>query len=161
MSLVGPELPVPVLWLQSFWAVVQLLSYAVQYVGIFALLHRMIIDLDAFFYSNYVDPWHFDTVSDRDLWIRTTDLQIPIRIRILLFSSVADKMPTKNYFFPKDTFTSAFIDKKKKRCHNVVSRVFLLFCLLMELLVSGSVQNNDGSVSGRLKNIRIRIHNTA
>ncbi len=30
---------------------------------------------------------------------RTTDLQIRLRIRILLFSSLADKMPIENKFF--------------------------------------------------------------
>ncbi len=38
---------------------------------------------------------------DPDPGIRTTDLQIRIRsrLRILLFSSAADKIPTKNKFF--------------------------------------------------------------
>jgi hypothetical protein len=40
-----------------------------------------------------VEPWH--SGPDPDPRIRTTDL----RIRILLFSSVAFKMPTKNKFF--------------------------------------------------------------
>ncbi len=41
-----------------------------------------------------MDPCHFGT--DPDSRIRTTNLQI--RNQILLFSSVADKMPTKNKF---------------------------------------------------------------
>jgi hypothetical protein len=68
-------------------------------------------------------------------------------------------MPTKNKFFPKFfgiTFTSVFIDKVKKGYKIAEIKVFLLFCSLME--GSGSVQNNDGSGSGRPKNIR--IHNT-
>jgi hypothetical protein len=48
-----------------------------------------------------VDPCQFNTVPDPQ--IRTTDLQIRIRIRILLFSSssLTFKMPTKNKFFSK------------------------------------------------------------
>jgi hypothetical protein len=49
----------------------------------------------------------------------------------MLFSSVADKMPTINKFFKKDffslpglsegtTFSSVFIDKKSKRSHKIV-----------------------------------------
>jgi hypothetical protein len=44
------------------------------------------------FSSSVVDLWHFDT--DPNPGIRTTELRIPI----LLFSSAADKMPTKNKF---------------------------------------------------------------
>ncbi len=44
-----------------------------------------------------VDPWHFGT----DQGIHTTDLCIRIRIRILLFSSVTFKKPTKIQFFPR------------------------------------------------------------
>ncbi len=54
--------------------------------------------------------------------IRTTDSRIQIRIQILLFSSVADKMPTKNKFFFhffcsfyfEGTFTSVYIKVEKK-----------------------------------------------
>ena len=42
-----------------------------------------------------VDPWHIGT--DPDPRIQITDLWI----RMLLFSQVADKMPTKNKFFSK------------------------------------------------------------
>jgi hypothetical protein len=38
------------------------------------------------------DPWHFGTDSDPHLW------RIPLRIRILLFSSVILKTPTKFIF---------------------------------------------------------------
>jgi hypothetical protein len=84
------------------------------------------------------------------LWIReilvrihTTDLRIRIRIRfrIMLFSFVADKMPTKRKFFSKffclllfdGTFTSVFIDTKSKRSHKIVKiKVLLLFLLVDE-----------------------------
>ncbi len=59
---------------------------------------------------------------DPDPRIRTTDLQLLIRIRILLFSSVADKTPTKNKFFSnffgvllfEGTFTTVFIVSQKE-----------------------------------------------
>ncbi len=75
-----------------------------------------------------MDPWHFGT--DLDPRIRTTDLWIRKRIRILLFSSVADKMPTENFFLLlitfSGTFTSVFNDKKSKGSHKIVEiRVFL------------------------------------
>jgi hypothetical protein len=63
------------------------------------------------------DPWHFGTVPDPR--IRTTYLRI--RIRILLFSPVADKMPTKKQVFKKffclilserHLHTSVFKEKK-------------------------------------------------
>ncbi len=53
-------------------------------------------------------------------------------------------------------FTSVFIDNNSKRSRHHSFSYF--FCLLME--GSGSVQNNEGSGSGRPKNIRIGIHNT-
>jgi hypothetical protein len=60
-----------------------------------------------------------------DPWIHATDLWIGI----LLFLSVADKMPTKNKIF---AYTSVFKDKNSKRSHKILkSRFFLLFCLLM------------------------------
>ena len=99
----------------------------------------------AILWSSVLDPWHFGT--DPYPWIRTTDL----RIRILLFSSVADKMPTKNYFFSpsffayycfEDIFTSVFVDKKSKRSHKKI-RIHTRY---------------DGS--GRPKNIRIRIRSS-
>ncbi len=88
-----------------------------------------------------------------------------LRIRILLFSSEADKMPTKNnFFFFKffclllfgSVFTSAF---KVKRIHKIVEiNVFLYFfaCWWKD----PDRTNNGSSGSGRTKNIRIRIHNT-
>jgi hypothetical protein len=62
-----------------------------------------------------VDPYHVGT--DPDLRIRTPDLQI--RIWILLFSSVADKMPTILIFFKilclllfEGKLSSVFIDTR-------------------------------------------------
>jgi hypothetical protein len=74
-----------------------------------------------------------DFGTDPDPRIRTTDF----RIRILLFSSMAFKMPTKNRFVYlsffllirvlfEGTFTSVFKDKKS--CHKTVEiKVFLTF----------------------------------
>ncbi len=88
-----------------------------------------------------MDPWHFDI--DPDPRIRTTDLRI--RIRILLFSSVADKMPQKMYFFPK--FFAYYLlfkgtgvhllrfhrYKIKNMSQNSIKQGFsYFFCLLME-----------------------------
>jgi hypothetical protein len=96
-----------------------------------------------------------------------------LRIRILLFSSVASKMPTKNeinmFFSIFLCFfcllhsvgtiysTSFFKDNKPLKSHKTVEiKVFLKFyCQLMEF---------SGSRSWRLKNVRIlriRIQNTA
>jgi truncated hemoglobin YjbI len=49
-----------------------------------------------------------------------------------VFSSEADKMPTKNKFFEKFfAYTTVFKDKKSKRSHKIVkSRFFLLFLLV-------------------------------
>jgi hypothetical protein len=66
---------------------------------------------------------------DPDPRIRITDL----RIRILLFSLVADKIATKISFFEFFCLlifkgTSVFIDKKSKRSHKIVEiKVFLTF----------------------------------
>ncbi len=124
--------------------------------------------------NRVLDLRHIILDPDPDPKIRPTDL----RIRILLFSSgVADKMPPKNkycfqrflYFFVfEGTFIQVFIDKKSKRkSQNSRNQGFSnFFCLLMEgcrpRSRSGSVcvQSNDGSGSGRPKNIRIGIHNT-
>ncbi len=68
-------------------------------------------------------PWHFGT--DPNPRIRTTDF----RIRILLFSSTANKMPTKNKFFCSNffyfllfegTYTWVFIEKWAKRSPKIV-----------------------------------------
>jgi hypothetical protein len=70
-----------------------------------------------------------------------------IRIRIPLFSSVADKMPTKNKIFFllhfEGTFTVCTIHQSSKlKCQkNSRITVFLtFFCMLMEKSGSGSVQ---------------------
>ncbi len=58
------------------------------------------------------------------LWIRDIWVRIRIRGGILLFSSVADKMPTKNKFvlFLKVLFiASVFKSKKKKEVKNRTS----------------------------------------
>ena len=61
----------------------------------------------------------------RDILVWITDLWI--RIRILLFTQVADKMPTKNKFFPI-FFAFAFHDKKSKyKSQNSKIQVFLTF----------------------------------
>ncbi len=106
--------------------------------------------------TSVVDPWHFGTEPDPR--IRTTDLWI--RIRILLFSSVAFKMPTKKLvfflgfllmtFWRNCTCTSVFKDIKSWRSHKTVGiKVFLTF-----LLDDGRIRirtNND--VSGPRKPI--------
>jgi hypothetical protein len=72
---------------------------------------------------------------------------------------VAEKMPTKNNIFStfyclflfEGTFTSVFIDKKSKRSDKLVEiEVFLTF---LPVDGSGSVQNKEGSGSGRPKNM--------
>jgi hypothetical protein len=89
--------------------------------------------------NSVVDPCIFGT--DPDPRIHTTDLRIRIRFWILLFSSVADKMPTNNkVFLFKDilnitvliegSFTSFFIDKKSKSLKIVETKFFLLFWLV-------------------------------
>ncbi len=91
--------------------------------------------------------------------IRTTDLQI--RIQIMLFSSVAFKMPTKDIFFLSlfayyqvhlhySSQINFSVIKKSQNSRNQGFSYY--FCLMME-----------GSRSGRFKNIRIlriQIHNT-
>ncbi len=104
---------------------------------------------------------------------RIRDVLIRQRIRILFFPSVAFKMPTKSKFFTQvfffritysSTFTSVFKDSKLLISHKTVEiQVYLIF-----LLVVGMIQcririrtNNYGSRSGRPKNLRNRIRNTA
>ncbi len=91
------------------------------------------------------------------LWI--LGILVRIRVRILLFSSVADKMPTKIKFFFKVYFAYYFLkvhlhkflqkNSQKEVTNQQKSRIFLIFCLLVQ-----------GSGSGRTKNLRIRIHIT-
>jgi hypothetical protein len=117
---------------------------------------NLFIPLELFSLMDSVDPWHFGTDLDPRIRIIDLRIRIRIRIRILLFSPVADKMLTTfSKFFClllfNGTFTSVLMDIKSKRSHKVVEiKVFLTsFCLLIE--VSGSVQNNDWSGSGRPK----------
>jgi hypothetical protein len=70
---------------------------------------------------------------------RTTDLQIRLRIRIRLFSSLADKMPIENFFcllLSDGTFSSVFKDKKSKRSPEAKNSrnqgVSYFFCLLRD-----------------------------
>jgi hypothetical protein len=73
--------------------------------------------------------------------------------RILLLSSVTDKMSTKNLL--SKFFASVFKDRKSKRCKKIAEiTVFQLF-----LLVDGRIQtlkNDDGPGSSN----NLRIHNT-
>jgi hypothetical protein len=50
--------------------------------------------------TSVADPWHFGVDPDPDLdpRIHASDQWIRMRIRILLFSSLTFKMPTKNEF---------------------------------------------------------------
>jgi hypothetical protein len=83
--------------------------------------------------SGSADPYQW--TSDLDPRIYSIDNWI----RILLFSSVADKMPTKISFL-RITFW------------RYIYKVFLTFCLLIE--GSGSGQNNEASWSGGPKTSR-------
>jgi hypothetical protein len=79
-----------------------------------------------------------------------------------LFSSVAEKMPTKNKFFSyllsllliEGTYKSVFKDKKSRQCHNILeTKVLLTFCFLVDGRILILIQiriytNNDGSGSG-------------
>jgi hypothetical protein len=47
-------------------------------------------------FTSGADPWHFGVDPDPDPRTHASDW---IRIRILLFSSLTFKTPTKNYFF--------------------------------------------------------------
>jgi hypothetical protein len=93
------------------------------------------------------NPWHFGT--DADQGIRATDLRI--RIRILLFSSMDFKIPTKKLFYKVKFFSLLLVEgtrtlhqSSKKKNHKEDTKqlktiVFVtFFCLLMD--GSGSVQ---------------------
>ncbi len=121
---------------------------------------------------NVVNLWHFGT--DPDPRIRTTDLWIRIRIHILLFSSVAIKMSTKNkflskffaYYLLKVHLNQSSKMKNHKKLQNSRNRVFSYFFLFDNGRIRIQAQtNNDGPGSWRPKNIRIlldriQIHNT-
>ncbi len=110
-----------------------------------------------------MDPWHFG--ADPDPQILTTDL----RIRILPFSSVASKMPQQKISFFSTFFCLLFWNyisiklqrlKVKNKSQTVESKVFLTFLLDDRRIRIRICTNNDGSGSGRPKNLRIRFHNT-
>jgi hypothetical protein len=104
-------------------------------------------------------------------------------MRILLFSSLIFKMPTKNYFFKKSFpvfyflkvltgYTSFSKIKVKKMSQNSRKQGFsYYFCLMIEGSGSGSragsgsgpipLTSGSGSGYGRPKNTWIRIRNTA
>ncbi len=114
--------------------------------------------------SSVVDPWHFGT--DPDQGIRTTDFRI--RIRLLLFSSVADKMPTKKkfsnffclpyYFLKVHLHQSSNIKKVKKRSHKIVEiKGFLTSSGSRSRSIIICTDPDPGGPS----RIRIRIHNTS
>jgi hypothetical protein len=114
--------------------------------------------------------------------IRITDLRIQIRIRILFFSSVADKMQQKISFFVSKFFCLLLYEgtctmyivhqsskiKNQKRSKKVVEiKVFLTFLLVNERMWIRT--NNAGSgIWSQIKEaqkhkdprIQIRIHNT-
>jgi hypothetical protein len=87
------------------------------------------------------------------------DLYSGLRIRILLFSSVVSKTPTKNYF----TFLLLLITCRLKiTSHQEVtkqlkSRSFLIFGLLKEGFGAESVQVMKDPDPGGPKHLRIRI----
>ncbi len=116
----------------------------------------------------YSSGWHVLHLGVRfQVWERLAKTGRPNRIRILLFLSVAfqDRFQQKISFFlcfcALGTFTSFFKDDKSLRSHKrVETKGFLnLSCLFME--GSGSVQNNYGFGSWRLKNLRLWIRKTA
>jgi len=104
---------------------------------------------------------------DPDPLIRTTDF----RVRILLFSLVADKLPTKNklllqsFFFLllfEVIFTSVFKDEKSKRSHKIVETKFFLLVLFVDGRIRNRIQvlirirtNIEESGSRKPKIIRI------
>jgi hypothetical protein len=109
-------------------------------------------------------PFHFGTDPDPDPRIRTTYLRsrtrtrsILLLVRILLFSSLPDKMPTKNNFFFQRFLAYYFLKvhlhqfskiKVKKKSQNSINEDFSYFFLL----VNGRIRihkKNNGSGSGR------------
>jgi hypothetical protein len=101
----------------------------------------------------------FLLICDSWVRIRTTD----IRIRILLFSSEADKMPTKNKFICllifEGTFTLVSRGKTSKGSHKTVEiKVFLTFLLVDGL---GFVQLMTNDHSGEHSNQTLNDHSTA
>ncbi len=93
-----------------------------------------------------------------------------MRIRILLFSSLTFKMPTKNEFLKKSFSAQYFLKvllqhfskiKVKKKSQNCINQGFsYYFCLMIEGSGSGSIPLTNGSGSMRPKNMWIRIRDT-
>ncbi len=89
-----------------------------------------------------VDPWHFGTEPNPDQEIRTTELQIRTRIRILLFSSKLSRCPVFSFYFLRvQLHQSSKIKTNNKKAETKVFFTFLL---------------DDGKVRMRIQ-IRIRI----
>ncbi len=91
---------------------------------------------------------------------------ILVRIRILLFSSLTFKTPTKNNFFPSFSafyFLKVHLHnfskiKSHKEVKNSRNQGFSYnFCFMIEGSGSGAVPLTSGSGSRRPKNIRIQI----
>ncbi len=90
-------------------------------------------------------------------------------IWILLFSSLTFKMPAKNLFFNTIFSAYSFLKvhlhhfskiKSQKESQNSRNQGFSYY-LCMKIEGSGSIPLTNGSGSGRLKNMWIRISNTA
>jgi hypothetical protein len=86
------------------------------------------------------------------LWILDilVRMRIWIRLKILLFPSLAFKMPTKHsffcYFHFEGTFTSVFKDKVIKKSQNSRNHGFsYYFCLMIEGAGSKPLTNGSGS----------------
>jgi hypothetical protein len=90
--------------------------------------------------------------------IRTNNLRI--RIRILLVSSLAFKLETKNNFFAYYLlFECSFIYISLPKSHKwVTKKFFLIFFYCDERIWIRT--KNAGTRSGRPKNVRVRIDNT-
>ncbi len=111
-------------------------------------------------YRQCSGPWHFGVDPDPDQRIHAFDKWI----RILLFSSLTFKMPTKNYFSKKEfllitfwegTFTSFFKDEKSKRSHKTVGiKVFLTIFACWS--GSGSIPLTNGSGFGSGTCLQVR-----
>ncbi len=103
--------------------------------------------------------------SGSDPRIRASDQWI--RIWILLFSSLAFRTPSDNYFFCllvfEGTFTSPFTDKSHKKVTKRNQGFTYYFCLMLEGsgFGAGSVPRINGSGSGSRRPKNIRIRNTS
>ncbi len=121
--------------------------------------------------TSVADPWYFSVDPDPDPRSHAFDLWI--RIRILLFSSLTFKTPTKNLFWNRFSclllklegiFTSFIkLKRQKKNSTKSMNRGFsCYFCLIMKGSRSVPLSNGSGSGTRRPKKIRIlrlRIRN--